>query len=74
MCQGKMVIVVALTSALACPLKLLLKLKLNGINFSRDSFIFRYFNGRLVAKTTKYIPYDIAKICSIYEISIALFW
>jgi len=47
---------------LACPLKLLLKLKDNhDVNYARDAFIFRGFSGRLIAKNPQNtIPYEVA--------------
>ena len=58
--QGNKVAVVAI-DALVCSLKLLLKLKLIDVNYSPDSFLFRGFNSRLVAKNPhKTIPFDLA--------------
>jgi len=60
---------VATIDALVCPLKLLLKLKLNDVNYSPYSFIFivSNFNGRCVAENPpQTIPYDLAIKCAQY--------
>ena len=58
--QGNKVTVSA-TNALVCPLKLLLKLKDNDVNYTLDAFTFRGFYERVVAKNPQNtIPYDVA--------------